>query len=367
MGNLGDEAILAAFLRETSRYRDVEVTVISRDPSAVSAYHGVPSINSRDWLSRGRVRRALKRSDMFLLGGGGLLKDYGDTPDSLIGWVRYLRTAQEMGVTNGTYAIGAENIRFKASRKALTEVLGSADLVTVRDELSADVLRSAGVHGDIEVTSDPAVLLPGRSRWRDTGETERRVAICVRHWFSKGNVIEDPAMNEALLDAVAGTADHIVDRGMRIDLIPMRTGTPDDDRVVAKQVLDRMSAPKGARIVQRTPTVDTFLDGLPRYTLMIGMRLHALILAASVGLPVVGIEYMPKVAGFMESIGEGESSLAIHDITAQSLTDAVDGVLEDPTARSEAMSRKVDGLRTLARRNVEMVMDLAGAEPMEGP
>jgi len=41
--------------------------------------------------------------------------------------------------------------------------------------------------------------------------------------------------------------------------------------------------------------------------MLIGMRLHALIFAASLGIPVVGMVYEPKVEGFMQYINQASA------------------------------------------------------------
>jgi polysaccharide pyruvyl transferase WcaK-like protein len=40
--------------------------------------------------------------------------------------------------------------------------------------------------------------------------------------------------------------------------------------------------------------------------LVVGLRLHSLILAAAMGVPMVSIDYDPKIAGFMEYAGMEE-------------------------------------------------------------
>ncbi len=45
---------------------------------------------------------------------------------------------------------------------------------------------------------------------------------------------------------------------------------------------------------------------LGRMTLVFGLRLHSLVLAASQGVPVVGVDYDRKIRGFMELAGVGD-------------------------------------------------------------
>ena len=52
---------------------------------------------------------------------------------------------------------------------------------------------------------------------------------------------------------------------------------------------------------------------LGRMDLVFGLRLHSLILTAAQGVPVVGVDYDPKIRGFMELVGQGDLVCGIDD------------------------------------------------------
>ncbi len=68
------------------------------------------------------------------------------------------------------------------------------------------------------------------------------------------------------------------------------------------------------------------LDGLIGYAsraeLVIGMRLHALILAAACGVPSVALSYDPKIDAFMRESGQEDALFDIKDRSADSLSPA---------------------------------------------
>jgi len=158
-GNLGDEAILTALKNEFKKFNGTNITVFTNEYAKVRAMHDVetcPEIGRRSLLKRIGV---LFASNIFVLGGGGFLKDYGENPANLKRWLRILDLAQKLKRKTALCSIGVENIRFDESRKLIKKVLNNTAKITVRDELSKNILQECGVSGDIEVISDPVLLL----------------------------------------------------------------------------------------------------------------------------------------------------------------------------------------------------------------
>jgi len=324
-GNLGDEAILKALLQEFSKFPNIKVVVFSSKPKQVFRAHGVRSINSQG--RRNFLRRIweIKTSDLFILGGGGLLKDYGNDSSSLKEWLRLLRLAKRLNVKTVLCAVGVENIRYDESRKLIRDALDKVDLITVRDCSSKDILRDIGVINEIKVVSDPAVLLTNINADKiEDNLVSSKVIICIRHWFSKGFYIEKPEVNENFIRSLSVAADFLVERyNKKIDFIPFRTTSYDDDRIVAKQVVSYMKHKDKIYIHSSAPEVDEFIEIVRQSSLVIGMRLHSLILGTSIGVPVIGLEYMPKVKAYMESIKQSEYSLDLETITSKKLINKI--------------------------------------------
>lgn len=363
-GNLGDEAILKALLQEFNKCSNMKVVVFSDNPKQVSVKHGVKSVPSIGRRSVLRRIWEIKTSDLFILGGGGLLKDYGNNSLNLEKWLKLLRLAEKFKVKTALCAIGIENICYNDSKILLKDTLDKVDLITVRDHNSKDILKDIGVRNEIKVVTDPSVLLtsvdPGKTK---VIPTPPKVIICVRHWYNKGFYIEKPEINENFIRSLSTAADFLVEQyNATIDLIPMRTTHYDDDRVVSNQVLSYMKHKDGVHIHSRAPEVDEFIEMAKQSSLIIGMRLHSIILGASAGVPVIGLEYMPKVKAFMDSINQSDYSFGLEVMTSDKLVGLIEDTFKRYNTRCKAICLEVSKLQKIIRKSISELIALASSK-----
>ena len=87
---------------------------------------------------------------------------------------------------------------------------------------------------------------------------------------------------------------------------------------------------------------------------MIAMRLHALVYAANVDVPIFGIEYNPKVSGFMKYIGL-DNYISITDFCLENNMEHIESCL----APEGKLSReRIDQLRDKSFSNAKIAVDL---------
>jgi polysaccharide pyruvyl transferase CsaB len=363
-GNLGDEAILSAFLKAFGHARRSQTVVFTTAPRRVRADHHVRAIHSR---RSSHWRRGLEifSSSVFLLGGGGLLKDYGESPDSLAGWLGNLTLAQRLKRSTALACVGVENIRFEDTRNRLRDVLEGVDDLTVRDGASLEILRDIGIQREIHVAADPALLLA------ETVETRRldsrrplQVMVSVRHWFSKGAFVEDEVRFARALESLASALRSVVNsRNAEVVLVPLRTARHDNDVAIADRVASMMACPERTRVLRDTPAVSTFIDMIDGCDLLVGMRLHSLILAATRGVPMVGLSYMPKVSRFMDSIGQTRFCMSLETVSPEQLIELMDVSITDYVGRSQAILEAVEVRRKTVEDALSRWRRLAGVSP----
>jgi len=316
MENSGDEAILQVLLR---RYTpEFEVAVISLCPEKTLALHGamgIRALGERD----AACRQAIADCDVFILGGGGLLQDK-TTIFNPSRWLAKLRLAQRMGKTTCLYANSVGELRFGINRRMAARALKKVHLITLRDALSAELLERLGVAG-AQVTADPAFSLEPPTPEEQAAARQKYdlpreyVCIAIRHWYDTNAVIpvkiatrlglrsrRNARQYARYTSVMAEITQRINDElGLPAVFLSMCQGR---DAGVARDILAKLPQNLGNfTIDEPSMTPQDALAVIGQSKLLLGMRLHSLIYAADLGVPMVPIVYQDKVAGLAQMLG----------------------------------------------------------------
>ena len=332
-GNHGDEALLAGLVAGL-RVRDHEPLVLSADPEATRALHGVEA--------RSRTRglpTALLSVDAVVSGGGGLLQDV-TSGRSLVYYLATVRLARILGKRTIVYgqSVGPLSPRGRTwVRYALAGVP-----VSVRDAPSERLLAELGIAS--ARTADAALLAPAAapSHGAESGGRDPDARASFPSYAGPSSA---SAPEPTVLVPRAGYPAHTaalssVAVRLRADGAPVRVVAfhPGPDASEARAIQD---AAAGASVhVPSTWWEARQLVATARA--VASTRLHALIFAAGAGVPHAGLVYDPKVEGFLrESRG-----LALHDPID---VDALHRALVEPTqppadARDRLVARAEGGL-----------------------
>ena len=364
MGNLGDELILQSIvLQLRSKIRNLTVTVLSERPYQLQDDYGLPSLRSTG-RRLDTVRRiiAISRADLFILGGGGILMDYGRGDTNISKWLKDMEIAQKLRVHNMTWGIGVGRIWTDTSETWVKRVLAKADSVSVRDSGSALALSRLGIKENVTVTCDSALMLPdlnefeGKRAERLGRKDKPSILVCLRRWYVDGNWTHDEKVFNDVKSSLAELLSYLFrTKGALVTFVPLRTEEmkKDDDREVENEVRSKIDASCPTTLIDRVPSSREFMRLVSESDLMIGMRLHSLIVASAIGVPCIGLSYDDKVSNYMMSVGAGDWTLSMEGVNFESLRrlaeDAlngaypVDSVKRQISARKESALAEVDG------------------------
>ncbi|WP_018132145.1 polysaccharide pyruvyl transferase CsaB [Effusibacillus pohliae] len=337
--NLGDDTVLFGILSSIRKLRpDVELAVLSNQPKRTRELFGIPAFNR--W-SVPVIARELHRSNLLVMGGGSLLQDVS-SPRSVVYYLGIAALAKTLGKPVVFYAQGIGPINKKFSKQLIRRIVNKVDLITVRDDKSYDDLKKLGVHKPpIHVTADPALAIDTSLFPKENGiailkqfnvlpESRPLVGIAIRNWHT----------SHPYLEVLARTCDELHRRGWQVVFIPMQY--PGDVHV-SQQVISQMQEP--AVLLDRQFSFRDISSIIASMDLIVGMRLHSLILAALFEVPFVSLSYDPKIERFVHRLGlpPGER---VTSVTFESLNQQIQRVEQN---REQIIGQIREPMRLLRR------------------
>ena len=296
--NLGDEAILEVILRELRGNADVDVVVFSYNVKDTERRHKVRSVPIRE-MHKDQVFEELRKLDLFVLGGGGILYD-----ESLERYLRDVNWAKELSIPVLIYAISVGPFKSPESKQLVTEVLNKVDKITVREGEAKRILNDLGVNQEIAITADPALLLKPQTFTKDMLKKEGinpdnpLVGFSVREPGPAA-----PDLNIEQYHAIlANTADFMVERfDAQVLFVPMEGGESKDPQH-SHAVISKMANTKRANVLKGEYTSGEVLGLMKHMAFAVGMRLHFLIFAGIQRVPFIPLPYAAKVSGFLSDL-----------------------------------------------------------------
>jgi polysaccharide pyruvyl transferase CsaB len=321
--NIGDEAILQAMLASLRALRsDLAIRVVSHDPQRTSAQTGLEALSWRDMPA---LAAAVRDSDLVLVGGGGLFMDYWGldaesffriTHGGISTYGSLALLARAMGIPCMLYGVGVGPLNSPQAREYTRQIFLAADLASVRDGASLALLREIGLDplpAHIHQTADPACALQvsqpaleaARARLAGLGLDFDRplLGVSVRFWEESGSMADWLAVLSAELRHFGAQ------NGVNLLLLPFQTdpeGRVTDDLGVCRALQEAIDLPGQVFSLPEVLPVTEMQAVLGQCDLVLGMRLHALLLALNQLVPVVGLAYDPKVSAQMAEAGLGD-------------------------------------------------------------
>lgn len=382
--NVGDEAILMGMLESLREVApEADFLVFSDNPAhternyRVKAFPQLPTGIKRSfslimrvafWRFLWRLIKVIKGSDIFLLGGGGLLQH--DNPGVILFWLSKAFLARIMGKRVMAYAIGVGPIRRRSSRIFVRLIGSKMDFITVRDEDSQRALLNCGLRNpSIYVTADPVFALHLNSEWIErmkefleesglTSGIKPLIGFVLLPLWSVHKRGRKVCLDEQIKynRAVAQAADSIITK-LNAQVLLIADNYREDPPILL-ETYHLMKEKKSALIVQKHLTPYEFMGIISQMDVLVSTRLHPLCLATLTHTPVVGIIGHPKVASFLQLIKQDKYGVFLEKLTSDRVYKAVKQALMEGAKIRKQLEDRAKFLREKAKLNAKLTMDL---------
>ena len=351
VGNLGNECTLEALLYNLRKYMpNAEISCLCSGPEKVaSSYHisalpirdspllplnskavrllrrifvGIP-LELRRWS---RAFRTLKRVDMLVMTGTGMLGDVGISPFGLhydiLKWsiIAKLRRCKLLFVS-----VGVGPISKPLSKLFVKAALALADYRSYRDGFSKEYLE--GLHFDTKgdnVCPDLAFSLPktmiASSECHDGHATVVGVGI-ITYSQRRANLGNDESAYRNYIEKLGAFVTWLLEQRYAVRLLIGDAVYDHRARQDLRSVLEvaGIDYAQGKIIDEPASSVAEVLSQLAGTDLVVASRFHNVLLALWLNKPVVAISFHEKVDSLMSAVGLSEFCQDIEHIDTSKL------------------------------------------------
>lgn len=347
--NSGDDAILKAIvndLRENNN--NLDICALSKKPNSTESNYDIKSIDRFSYI---KVLKGIMNSDMLISGGGSLLQDVTSTR-SILYYLTLIYITKLLKKPVMIYANGIGPINKKINRFLTKRILNKVDLISLRDYNSKKTIEELGViNENIFVTADPVFTLKASDEDVVNDILTKEgipldkplVGISVRAWGKNKSIVE---VLSNCIDYIKNTYD------VNVVLIPMHY--PEDLKI--SNEICNLSKSKCYCLTNQY-SVENIMGIINQLEIIIAMRLHSLIYAATQAVPMIGLVYDPKVDGFMDSI-DLDSKINVDKLEIIELCNIFDKVWNERRKIKVQLEEKRKEFIQKSKENIDMVISL---------
>jgi polysaccharide pyruvyl transferase WcaK-like protein len=367
--NVGDEAILecvVGLIREICR--DGRIVVSTDDQEDTARRLGVdtvPLFGFAPPYSRRQMEACIAGADVFVWAGATGLSDYPEIPLTM------LDIAHRASVRTVVWGVGMNNelnpqiYRFLPGRrrglltalswltlrridvverieqsaevrvrKKIVKQLNLADLVVLRDPETLAAVHACGEVSGATVGADSAELLTP-APWAEVAVSSearamlesdvRKIGLCIS---AQRQIVHQQELIEFM--------DLLAERNYRIVFLPMNHST---DAPLMESLRQHMKNKDHSVVIEGKRMPREILAIADRLDLVISSRLHLLILASVLHVPIIGISRGSKVDNFLTPFGH-TSAGSVDECDFEHMRNEVDRLI-DSRAEFEEVSTAV--------------------------
>lgn len=299
--NLGDEAILEELCAELKRLGSgSDVFVLSADPHGTQARYAVQAISRNDFFG---IWKILQSARLLVSGGGGLFQNTRNLA-SIVFYGLHILLAKAAGVKVMIYAQGIGPLHGGLAKHLTRLIFRQASSISLRDEASMRILNDWNVKGirtadpvwSLAESALPRSILDSLSTCTERPLSERPfVAVSLR---------PSPHLSPLHLATLADLLADILPKELTLLLLPLQE---EQDLPLLKQFSELLSERRRNSYILDGGLLERPSQWISLFSfcrMAISMRLHALIMALKVGIPVAGIDYDPKVSQLLTDFGQ---------------------------------------------------------------
>ncbi|WHZ57593.1 polysaccharide pyruvyl transferase family protein [Metabacillus hrfriensis] len=327
--NAGDDAILSGLIHTMFTInKDIEITVFTNNKDNTDTVEGVvkESLIYKEKKSKlvniifsiKEILKLKQKFDIVILGGGGILMDMYPR-DLPLYWFIVKNIVKRDG-TLIVHGVGAGPLKTSLGKKIVKNILNSSKVISVRDEKSKKILNEL-ISGNrsIEIIGDPAFGNEHLAISREAGV--KKIGITVLPYFADYYWPEyDKEKFEQYKNNIIKLI-HGLSENKNNQIYLYSTKYPDDHRLANEiyQETKKQNVILNEEILSPKSLIEFTQD----LDLVVGTRLHSLIIGLLVNASIYGIGYHHKVEGFFGEMELENNFFKIDELNVDKLIEEI--------------------------------------------
>lgn len=297
--NREDQITIHSQAKERSTLKKIYLDYFRKNP-LVDKYRDFVNkrkvLNNKNW---DQFIEDLSKADLLVFGGGNIIFDLTKYSSTYFMYEKIIDKALEFNVPTFACCVGIGPFVTKEQQKNTVETLAKCTYVTVRDEKSYNYLKD---NKNTYLSIDPVFELKALSKKKT--EDKKTIGFSIIDLLNNKQTTEE---NNQYIDDCVSLIEQLQDYK-----VVLYSSVPHDYRTV-NEVYSRVEKLSNVSLAN-IQTIEELLELYTHFNLVIGARMHSLIVGVSQNTPIIGLSWQPKVRAMFEMIEQSESVFPIHEI-----------------------------------------------------
>ena len=298
-----------------------------------------------------RFEAALQQSDFLMIGGGNAIFFLSPATLSAQRFDQVVSLAKQHQLPIFVSSIGIGPFSTKKQQNAAIATLKKCDFVSFRDKRSLEYLKNAG-HPAAYASVDPVFLLPEVETFEQLKaqkKLQQRIGICVIDYRITGCSRKD------YLNYLKDMKNLIHDLAAAKKEIMLFSSEVQDYETIETLYVEFLKDPQVNVVFVKEK--EDLLALYQSLNLVIGTRMHSMIVTVSQFVPIIGLSWQQKVVEMFKNLGIEEDVLAIADLSKKReiLSKKIDEKLENTDQELIEMRRHKEEMRRAFAINYEII------------
>ncbi len=271
-------------------------------------------------------------ADMVISSGGGFLNDNFGSFFLLHLFQIYVAILLKKPTVICAQSIGP--FRNKLSLFLTKIVLKKADLITLRESISGNLMKKPPTCSNIYVTADMCFTLSSKEdgdfldkanlEYLKLPKSAPIIGITVRKWIYPGS-FNSKEKHEEYIETFARLINHITEHmNATVIFIPQVIAPKEDDRITALEIAEKVKNREMVKVLLGNYSPYEIMHIIKKMDLFIGTRMHSNIFSLMMLVPTIAISYEHKTDGIMRMLKLDEWIIPINALSFKNLKEKVD-------------------------------------------